>query len=122
MNLYLNLYKNNGSTAISTGDNTAPLTFILDATNNEVGTDTLVARCEAGYQTSGTTTISITSDTGNHWALSLDGTTWNDTIVFTDTITTSDETFFVKANATSDETPHNDTSTKIHVVTKIAAV
>ena len=122
MNLYFNLYKNNGSTAISTGDNTAPLTFILDATNNEVGTDTLIARCEAGYQTSGTTTISITSDTGNHWGLSLDGTTWSDNIVFSDTITTADTSFFVKASATSDETPHNDTSTKIHVVTKIAAV
>ena len=44
-NIFLNLYKGNPTaggtdgTAISTGDNIAPLTFTLDAAQNEVQSD-----------------------------------------------------------------------------------
>jgi hypothetical protein len=127
-NAWLNLYKGNPSsggtdgTAISTGDNTAPITFTLDASINEIQSDTLAVRCEQGYCTSTDTTISVASDTGNHWSLSLDGTNWSTSITIANTISTVNSNFYVKAGATSSEYPSNDTNTKIRVQTKIAAV
>lgn len=125
---WFNIYKNNPTsggtdgTACSTGDNTAPLTFILDASINEEKTQTLAARCESGFCTYSDTTLSVASDTGNHWSLSLDGTNWNTCVTIANSISTVNTNFYVKANASSSEDPHNDTDTKIHVSTKITAV
>lgn len=127
-NQWLNLYKNNPTsggtdgTAVSTGDNTAPVTFTLDASINDVQSDTVALRCEQGYCTATDTTVSIMSDTANHWALSLDGTNWSDTIIIGSTISTVNSNFYVRANASSSETPQNDTGVKIRVQTKISAV
>lgn len=126
-NAYLNAYT--GATAggtdgslISTGDGSAPLTFTLDASKNEVASDTVALRCEQGYQTIFDTTLTVVSDTANHWALSLDGTNWSNSIVITDTIVNTNTTFFAKASAVDTESPSNDTSVKINYQTKIAAV
>lgn len=127
-NAWLNLYKGSptsGSTdgiAVSTGDNSAPLTFTLDAALNEVASDTVALRCESGFETASDTSVTIMSDTSNHWALSLDGSNWNNSIVITDTVVATNTTFFVKAGASSSENPSNDSSVKIRVRTKIAAV
>lgn len=129
-NQWLNLYKGSPTsggtdgTAVSTGDNTAPITFTLDATQNEVQSDTLAVRCESGYCTASdcSTTISTASDTNSHWALSLDGTNWSDTVIIDSTVDTVNTCFYVKAGASNNENPQNDTNTKIRVRTKIAAV
>ena len=111
-NTWLNLYK--GSPA--------PLTFTLDAAGNDVQSDTVALRCESGYCTATDTTVSAASDTANHWAFSLDGTNWSDTVIIASTVSTVNSNFFVKASATSSENPSNDSSVKIRVRTKIAAV
>ena len=127
MNSFLNLYKNNPTaggtdgTVVSNGDNSAPLTFILDATLNETQSDTIALRCESGYQTATDVTISAASDTNNHWAFSLDGNNWSDSITITDTITTTNKLFYVQANSSNSELPQNDDSVKIRVQTKISA-
>ena len=127
-NAYLNAYMNNPTaggtdgTIISTGDNSAPLTFILDASENEVSSQTVALRCETGYQTITDITISIVSDTSNHWALSLNGTNWSNSVTITDTVVNSNVTFIAKASATDTEELGNDSSVKINVRTKIAAV
>ena len=127
-NIYLNVYKGNPTasgtdgTAISTGDNTAPLTFTLDATQNEVASDTLAVRCEQGYQTYSDTAIFFTSDTSNHWALSLDGSNWSSSITIASTISTVNSTFYVRADSNSSESPQNDSTVKLRVKTKISAV
>ena len=127
-NTFLNLYKGNPTaggtdgTAISTGDNTAPLTFTLDAAQNEVQSATIAIRCESGYETYSDTTISFVSDTANHWTLSKDQMNWYNSITFTDTIPTSNVTFYVKATSSDSELPSNDDSVKIRVATKIAKV
>lgn len=128
MNAFLNIYMNapteggTDGTAVSTGDMTAPLSFTLDATQNEVASDTIAVRCESGYQTSSDTVISVVSDTSNFWALSLDGANWSTSVTFTDTIVTTNHIFYVKASSSDSELPHNDTSVKLRVQTVIAAV
>ena len=128
MNSFLNLYKNNPTaggtdgTVVSTGDNTAPITFTLDATLNETQSDTLAVRCEQGYQTFSDTAIFFTSDTSNHWSLSLDGSNWSSSITIASTISTVNSNFYVKANSSSSESPQNDSSVKLRVQTKISAV
>lgn len=127
-NAFFNLYKGaptaggTDGTAISTGDNTAPLTFTLDATQNESASETLAVRCESGYETCADAVITFVGDTNNHWQISKDGENWNDSITFTDKIEQSNLIFYVKASADSSENPSNDTSVKIRVSTKIAAV
>lgn len=127
-NAYLNAYMNNPTaggtdgTIISTGDMTAPLTAVLDASQNETKTFTLALRTGSGYETSGDTTIADVSDTNDKWKLSLDGVNWSDTIVITDTITATNFIFYTKASSSSTENPGNDTSVKISVSTKIIAV
>ena len=126
-NSWLNLYKGSptsGGTdgiAVSTGDNSAPLTFTLDAALNEVASDTVALRCETGFKTASDTSVTIMSDTANHWALSLDGTNWSSSITIASSISTVNSNFYVKAGATSSETPKNDYGVKIRVQTKIAA-
>ena len=127
-NAYLNAYMGSPTAGgtdgiiISTGDMTAPLSAVLDASQNETKTFTLALRTSSGYETSGDTTISDVSDTNDKWKLSLDGTTWSDTIVITDTITATNSIFYAKASSDSTENPGNDTSVKISVSTKIIAV
>lgn len=127
-NAHLNIYKNNPTagnadgTAVSTGDNSSPITFTVDSSNNEVASDTLAIRCEPGFFTASTTSISIVSDTANHWALSLNGETWGTDITITSTVGESNRVFYIKADSTSSENPQNDSSAKLRVKFKIAAV
>lgn len=127
-NAWLNLYKGSPTSGgtdgspVSTGDNSSPLTFTLDAALNEVASDTVALRCETGFKTVSDTSVTIMSDTANHWALSLDGTNWSTSVTITDTVVATNTTFFVRAGASSSENPSNDSSVKIRVRTKIAAV
>ena len=127
-NIYLNAYMGSPTadgtdgTIISTGDMTAPLSFVLDASQNETKTATLALRAGSGYETTGDTTVAITNDTNSRWQLSLDGTAWSDTIIISSTIDDTNFLFYVKASSSSTENPGNDTSVKINVSTKIVAV
>ena len=128
-NPYINVYMNNPTaggtdgTAVSIdGDNTAPITFTLDASQNESKTQTLAIRTGTGYTTSGDTVISDSGDTNDRWKLSLDGTNWADSITITTAITATNTIFYVKASAADTESPQTDRSVKINVQTTITAV
>ena len=127
-NPYINVYMNNPTaggtdgTAVSIdGDNTAPITFTLDASQNESKTQTLAIRTGTGYTTSGDTVISDSGDTNDRWKLSLDGTTWSDSITITTAITATNTIFYVKASAADTESPQTDRSVKINVQATITA-
>ena len=129
-NAYINVYKNNPTeggtdgTAVSTGgDNTSPITFTLDASQNETQTLKLAIRTESGYVTKGTTTISDQNDTNDRLKLS-----WTENGTFTDVISTEDEItsvnkiFYAQASSASTESPTTDTSASFVVNCVIASV
>ncbi|MTI85324.1 MAG: hypothetical protein FH756_15845 [Firmicutes bacterium] len=146
-NQYIGLYKDNPTAGATDGTRvsensgagaTSPVSVTLNATNNEISSPIKLAlRCEASYQTTGTTDISLVdSGTGNasKWALVLkDGTdtqptqtdidnaTYGGAVSITDVIGTGNYIIWAIAKATDDEDPQNDESVDIQVTATIEA-
>ena len=128
-NPYINIYKNNPTegatdgTAVSTdGDNTAPIEFTLDASQNESQKVKLAIRTESGYVTSGTTTITDVNDTNDRLKLSLtENGGFSDTITL-GTISAVNTIFWAQASSSSTENPQTDRSASFQVNTVIASV
>lgn len=125
-NPYLNLYMGNptaggtdGTIVSLDGSRTSPVTFTLDAAEEESGTQVLALRCEAGYATSGNTTVSFTGTTASKWSASLDGTNYTESITIASSIGTGNTLFYVKATSSDDESPGNDASVQIKVTAKV---
>ena len=126
-NAYINLYTNNptaGSTdgtAVSTGgDFTAPISFTLDASENESKTVKLGIRTETGY-TATEVTIEDQNDTNDRLKLCLteDGT-------FTDSISIGSVSavntiFYGRASSANTESPTTDRSASFKVSGVIAS-
>jgi hypothetical protein len=99
----------------------------LNATNNQESSNiTLAIRCETGFKTVGNTTISITGDSANKWALSSDGVTfgaYGASLTITSEITAVNTLFYCKAKASStdDTVPVNDTTVNFQSSCTIAA-
>ena len=110
-------------TAISTGgDQTSPLVITLDASTNETKKAKLGIRCEAGYATTGDTTIQDNNDTADRWKFGLtENGTFTDTLVIASTIDTVNTIFYAQASSDSLETPTRDTSVSMRVNTVIQA-
>lgn len=129
-NAYINIYKNNPTaggtdgTAVSTdGAYTSPITVTLDAANNESQTVKLAIRTEAGYTTTGSTTISDNGDTNDRWKLCLtENGTYTDSITISSAITNANTIFFAKASSVDTETPTTDRSVSLHMVATLATV
>lgn len=122
-NAYINAYV--GSTLISNGDGTSPITFgPLNATNNEESAPVAVTlKTTIGYKTVGNTTVGLVSDTGAKFSLcATSGGTYASTLTISDVITEIGVTFYVKAKATADENPSIDTSVDLSINSKIGAV
>lgn len=131
---YIHMYQGNptagGSdgTQISEGTGTAPISFTLNASNNQVSNPMTVAlRCDANYQTTSgvNTTVTPTGTTAAKWRLSLDGTTWGawgSALTITTQITAVNTLLYVEAEATSDEAPQNDKSVTLNVQAQVEAV
>ena len=128
-NPYINVYMNNPTeggtdgTAISTdGAQTSPLTMTLDASVNETKTAKLALRCEAGYTTTGNTTITDYNDTNDRWKFGFSTSgTFSDTIIFTSAIGTANTIFYAQASSSSLESPTRDTSVSMRVNAVIQA-
>lgn len=129
-NSYINIYMNNPTanatdgTAVSTdGDFTAPISFILDASQNESQKKKLAIRTEAGYVTSGTTTISDNNDTNDRLKLSwTENGTYADSISTANAISSVNTIFYAQASSSSLESPQTDRSANFKVNCVIAAV
>jgi len=131
--MYLHVYKGNPTAGgtdgnqVSEGTELNPiLTPALNALNNEESAAIKLAlRCEAGYNTSGSTTITPSGTTSAMWALSLDSVTWGSygsALTISTVIGVVNTVFYVKAKAVSSESPANDTSVDFQVVGNIVAV
>ena len=125
-NPYLNLYMGNptaggtdGTIVSLDGSQTSPVTFTLDATEEESGTQVLALRCEDGYRTEGDTVITFTGTTAYKWSASLDGSYYDDSITIESSIGTKNTLFYVQASSSDDESPRNDTSVLIKVTAKV---
>lgn len=126
-NAYINLYKDSptaggtdGTQISLDGTQTQPLTFSLDASQNENKTAAVAIRCESGYQTSGYTTISFTGTTAAKWSLSdSQNGTYASTLTLTNTINATNTLFYVKAASASSESPGNDTSVSMIAVATV---
>lgn len=127
--IYFKLYKEDGQ-AISNGDNSNPLSVILNASNNETKTLKTTLKSEAGYKLATGTVVKI--GTGNFdscvpatkYQISL-----KENEGFADTITIDsevDETtgvvVYVKAMSSSDEDPSKDIETKIMIKATVQAI
>lgn len=127
-NSYINVYKNNPTvgltdgTAVSTGgDNTSPIEFTLDASINESKKQKLAIRTEAGYVTTGTTTISDNNDTNDRLKLCwTENGTYADSISTADAIDSVNTIFYAQASSSSLEAPQIDRSANIKVSCVIA--
>ena len=128
-NPYINVYMNNPTegdvdgTALSTdGAGTSPLVITLDASQNEIKTAKLAIRTEAGYATTGNTTIQDNNDTADRWKFGFSTSgTFSDTIIFTTALGTTNSIFYAQASSSSLETPQRDTSVSMKVNTVIQA-
>lgn len=129
-NAWINIYRNNPTagaqdgTAISTGDTfTSPLTFALDASQNESKVQKCAIRTETGYVTYGSTSISDLNDADDRFKLckTEDGE-FTDVITFDDPITDVNTIFYVQGGSSSSENPQTDRSVKLRVFGHIAAV
>jgi len=129
-NPYINVYMNNPTaggtdgTAVSTGgDFTAPISFSLDASQNESQTLQLGIRTQTGYTTTGTTVIQDSGDTNDRLKLcwTSDGT-FADSISTASAITDVNTIFYARASSDSTETPKTDRSISLKVSCVIASV
>ena len=129
-NPYINVYTNNPTagatdgTAVSTdGAFTAPISFSLDASQNESQTLQLAIRTQTGYTTMGTTVIQDQNDGDDRLKLcwTSDGT-FADSISTANAITDVNTIFYARASSDSTETPKTDRSISLKVSCVIASV
>lgn len=126
----INVYKDNPTaggtdgTAVSMAGNfSSPVQFTLDASKNESAIQKLAVRCNAGYKTSGTTTISDNNDSADRLKLSFGETgEWSDTLTINNTIGATNVVFYIKATSSSDELPQLDRGASLKVTAVIKAV
>ena len=116
-------------TAASEGTQTSPITATLVVTPS-AGADQSIAcaaRCDAGYQTTGDTTLKFVDSggndyTGDNYKLSLNGTTWSSSVTISNSIGDTNMLFYVKLAAPAAATPINDTSIKLYHAETVKAV
>ena len=128
-NQYINLYKNDptagqtdGSAISTDGTQLNPLEVSLDATTEESKKVKLAVRTESLYTASGDVTINDYNDTNDRWKFSLtENGTFSDMLTISD-VSSINSIFYAQASSSSLESPSRDTSVKIQVKAKIAAV
>ena len=110
-------------TEISSGDNTLPLTFLLDASESESQAEKCAVRCDTGYKISGNLSIYFEGTSSAKWQVATDNNfsdsadaltsaDWQNSITLSD-VAAANVIFWVKATSSSDENPQNDTSVKL---------
>lgn len=134
----IHIYTNNptsagtdGTQVSESGAQTAPVSVTLNATNAEVKAVKLAIRCDAGYQVSGDTVLTLTGTNAAKWALCADnsyadaaaalaGGTFSSSLTLSGVVATN-TIFWAKAMSSTDETPVNDKTVSIQAVATIAA-
>ena len=126
---HIHIYMNNPTagavdgTEISSGDDTLPLTILLDASAAESKAAKCAARCDTGYLISGNLSVYFEGTTAAKWQVAadnnfsdaddaLESADWQSSITLSDVAATN-KIFWVKAASSTDENPQNDKSVKI---------
>lgn len=125
---YINVYKNNPTaggtdgTAVSTGgDFTAPISFNLDASENEEKVLPLAIRTETGYVAT-EVTIEDQNDTNDRLKLCLtENGTFTDSISI-GSVSAVNTLFYAKASSASTENPQTDRTVSFKVSGVVASV
>lgn len=126
-NAYINVYKNNPTaggtdgTAVSTdGDFTAPISFILDASQNESKKQKLGIRTESGYVATEVTIVDL-NDTNDRLKLCLtENGIYADTLSI-GSVSAVNSIFWAQAGSSSTENPQTDRSASFKVSGVIAS-
>lgn len=127
-NQYINIYKNNptaggldGTTVSTDGMWTAPISFVLDASQNESQTLKLGIRTESGY-VGMSVVISDQNDTNDRLKLCLtENGTFADSLSI-GSVSDVNTIFYAKATSSSVENPQTDRSASFVVNAVIATV
>ena len=127
-NDYINIYTNNptagatdGTAVSQNGDFTAPITFTLDASENESKTVKLAIRTETGY-TATDVTIEDQNDTNDRLKLCLtENGTFTDSISI-GSVSTTNTIFYARASSADTESPTTDRTASFKVSGVVASV
>ena len=127
-NPFINVYMNNPTaggtdgTAVSTdGAFTAPISFTLDASQNETQTVQLAIRTTSGYKATNVT-IADNGDTNDRMKLCMTaGGSFADSISV-GSVSAVNTIFFLQASSADTENPQTDRSISLDVTCKIASV
>lgn len=125
---HIHIYMNNptaGSTdgtEISTGDNTLPLTVILDASAAESKAVKVAVRCDENFAVEGDTAIYFEGTNAAKWQIAedndftsetaLSAALWQSSLTISDVAATN-KIFWVKAASETTENPQNDRTVKL---------
>ena len=126
---HLHWYMNNPTaggidgTEISSGDETLPLTAILDASQAEEKALKVAVRCDSGYLVDGDTEIYFEGTNAAKWKVAADNSytdadnalamaTWGNTLTIAG-VSAVNSVFWVKATSTTSEDPQNDRTVDI---------
>ena len=121
---HLHLYMNNPTaggvdgTEISSGTETLPLSFTLDASKAETKAAKVAVRCDSGYKVDGDTSIYFEGTNAAKWRVAADDTyadadtaltyaTWASTLTIAN-VDATNKIFWVKATSETTENPQND--------------
>lgn len=102
--------------------NTTPLSVV---TGEESGVITLALRTDAGFKTSGDSTVAPIGTNKNDWALSLDGITWlawGAMLTITAEITAVNMLFYAKCKSVTGESVANDVGVDLRLAGNLVAV
>ena len=135
---HLRLYMNNPTaggvdgTEISSGDDTLPLSVVLDASQAETKVLKVAARCDTGFLVEGDTSIYFEGTNASKWQVAPDDNYYDaetalamasfaSTLTLADVIATN-KIFWVKVTSSTDEDPQNDRTVKLIAEGLVVAV
>ena len=154
MSDYISIVKNNPTVGTTDGTvvsedelQTSPISFALNATEEEIGVQKLAIRCKSKYKTVDASTTKLSFEKYDattkkytactdaqqiHYWLAPDenfadataakaSTKWAHSLNITDCITDTNMIFWVKCDSSKTETPSNDTSISLTVNANIIA-
>lgn len=126
---HMHFYMNNPTaggvdgTQISSGDETLPLSVVLDASKAETKAMKVAIRCDTGFLIEGDTKIYFEGTNASKWQVAADNnysdaTTalnmalWESTLTLSG-VSATNSIFWVKASSSTDEDPQNDRTVDI---------
>ena len=127
-NPYLNLYQGSPTaggtdgTLVSEDDvMTSPVSFVLDAAEEESGTQAVALRCANGYETIGNTTVTAVGTNAARWSFcATQSGTYTTAYTIAAAIDNTNTVFYVKAESDEDDPAGLDNTCYIRIAAKVS--